>query len=154
MNEFEVKFLFKQALLAIKHLHDLGIVHRDIKDENFLVTSEKRLILIDFGSAEYIKNGPFDTYVGTSHYEPPELVMGEYYLGKEQDMWQLGVLLYIMLFKKTPFLGQQDIVKCELRLEKICSFEALDLLSKLLQQDHSKRLTIEDALSHPFIMSV
>lgn len=66
MDESECRNIFKQVTSAIHHLHTKAlVVHRDIKDENVVLDGEGRIKLIDFGSAAYIKNGPFDVFVGT-----------------------------------------------------------------------------------------
>lgn len=66
MDESECCNIFKQVVSAIHHLHTKAlVVHRDIKDENVVLDGEGRIKLIDFGSAAYIKNGPFDVFVGT-----------------------------------------------------------------------------------------
>lgn len=66
MDEEECRHIFAQVVAGLHHLHTKAmIVHRDIKDENIIVDNENRVKLIDFGSAAYIKNGPFDVFVGT-----------------------------------------------------------------------------------------
>lgn len=66
MDEAECRNIFKQVVDAIHHLHTKAlVVHRDIKDENVILDGDGRIKLIDFGSAAYIKNGPFDVFVGT-----------------------------------------------------------------------------------------
>lgn len=66
MDEAECRSIFKQVVGAIHHLHTKAlVVHRDIKDENVVLDGEGKIKLVDFGSAAYIKNGPFDVFVGT-----------------------------------------------------------------------------------------
>lgn len=66
MDENESRSIFVQVARAIHHLHTKAlVVHRDIKDENVILDGEGRIKLIDFGSAAYIKSGPFDVFVGT-----------------------------------------------------------------------------------------
>jgi protein-serine/threonine kinase len=72
MTEAEAQSIFRQVVDAIHHLHTKAlVVHRDIKDENVVLDGEGRIKLIDFGSAAYIKNGPFDVFVGTIGKEIP-----------------------------------------------------------------------------------
>ena len=66
MGEVECRNIFLQVVDALHHLHTKAfIVHRDIKDENIILDSDGNVKLIDFGSAAYIKHGPFDVFVGT-----------------------------------------------------------------------------------------
>jgi protein-serine/threonine kinase len=66
MEEKECRKIFVQTAEAIHHLHTKAkVVHRDIKDENVILDGDGNIKLIDFGSAAYIKSGPFDVFVGT-----------------------------------------------------------------------------------------
>ena len=66
MEEAECRNIFCQVVAALYHLHTKAlVVHRDIKDENIVLDGENQVKLIDFGSAAYIKSGPFDVFVGT-----------------------------------------------------------------------------------------
>ena len=66
MDETECRNIFLQVVDALHHLHTKAlVVHRDIKDENIVLDGDGKVKLIDFGSATYIKNGPFDVFVGT-----------------------------------------------------------------------------------------
>ena len=104
MTEAEAKSIFHQTCLAIQHLHvECKIVHRDIKDENIVLDTAGRVKVIDFGSAAYLKDGPFDTFHGTLDYASPEVLGGKEYEGRGQDVWAAGILLYTMLYKENPF---------------------------------------------------
>ena len=66
MEEEECRKIFLQVVDALHHLHiKAKVVHRDIKDENIILDGDNQVKLIDFGSAAYIKSGPFDVFVGT-----------------------------------------------------------------------------------------
>ncbi|KAF9229333.1 kinase-like protein [Gyrodon lividus] len=89
---------------ALFFLHNHGIVHRDVKDENVVLGPDGKCILIDFGSSGLIKNNGWDTFSGTLDYAGPEILRGERYHGKEQDVWAFGVVAYVLLVGECPFL--------------------------------------------------
>ena len=111
LKPFEVRSLIGQLADAIRFLHSNGIVHRDIKDENVILDGHGRCQLIDFGSAAHWRPGKrWDTFSGTLHYASPEILRGELYGGKEQDIWALGVVGYVLLVGETPFSELPDEV--------------------------------------------
>lgn len=153
MTEFEAKLIFKQIASGIKHLHDQGIVHRDIKDENVIVDSKGFIKLIDFGSAAYVKSGPFDVFVGTIDYAAPEVLGGNPYAGKPQDIWAIGILLYTIIYKENPFYNIDEILEGELRFaeEYQVSKSCTELISMILNRDITKRPSIDDICDHPWL---
>src|SRR5216110_2648907 len=112
----EVAALLDQAGMALKHLHDKGIVHRDIKSTNFLVEDRPdpsalpHLLLADFGLAQTVGENISQDSRGTYLYKAPEqwanasLVSGT-------DQYQLAVMAYYLLTGKHPFEGTRDEVK-------------------------------------------
>ncbi|SCU82026.1 LAFA_0C08636g1_1 [Lachancea sp. 'fantastica'] len=146
MTEHEARLIFKQIVSGIKHLHDNGIVHRDIKDENVIVESNGFVKIVDFGSAAYIKSGPFDVFVGTIDYAAPEVLGGEPYEGKPQDIWAIGILLYTIIFKENPFYNIDEILDADLRINssRHVSDDCVSLIRKILNRSVSKRPSIED----------
>jgi serine/threonine protein kinase len=148
VDEADIKMIFGQVVSAIGYIHDQGIVHLDIKHENVLVG--ERICVIDFGSARYIKEGPFLKYYGTSLYEPPEILRGEPYSGVEQDVWQLGVLLYILMYHQNPFQNEDEILRCEYAIGEGYSDSLVQLLQSLLVLDPSKRLLTRKIQLHPW----
>ncbi|KAJ7038147.1 kinase-like protein [Mycena alexandri] len=89
---------------ALAFLHSRGIVHRDVKDENVVLGPNGKCILIDFGSSGLVKRGGWDTFSGTLDYAGPEILRGERYEGKEQDVWAFGVVAYVLLVGECPFM--------------------------------------------------
>jgi tetratricopeptide (TPR) repeat protein len=101
--------LLEQAAEAVAHAHAQGVVHRDLKPQNLLVTPEGRVVLTDFGLAR-IEGAESLTrtgaVVGTPHYMAPEQVRGEVgRIGPATDVWALGVLLYEAVADRKPFDG-------------------------------------------------
>ncbi|KAI9809510.1 MAG: hypothetical protein M1827_006816 [Pycnora praestabilis] len=149
MEESECKSIFVQVAKALHHLHTKAlVVHRDIKDENVVLDGEGKIKLIDFGSAAYIKNGPFDVFVGTIDYAAPEVLAGQPYRGKEQDVWALGILLYTIVYKENPFYNIDEITDHDLRVPYIMSEESIDLIRSMLNRDVDQRITISQVLEH------
>lgn len=146
MTECEAKLIVKQVVAGIKHLHDQGIVHRDIKDENVIVDSKGFVKIIDFGSAAYVKSGPFDVFVGTIDYAAPEVLGGNPYEGKPQDIWAIGILLYTVVFKENPFYNIDEILEGDLKFNNAeeVSEDCIELIKSILNRCVPKRPTIDD----------
>ncbi|KAK2739861.1 hypothetical protein FQN57_006437 [Myotisia sp. PD_48] len=153
MDEDESRDIFGQVASAVEHLHNkASVVHRDIKDENVILDGEGRIKLIDFGSAAYIKSGPFDVFVGTIDYAAPEVLQGKPYLGKEQDVWALGILLYTIIYKENPFYNINEIMDHPLRIPFLpFSEECLDLIRRMLDRNVQTRISISEVLVHPWM---
>lgn len=103
-NESQILDWFTQICLAIKHIHDKKILHRDLKSGNIFLTKDGKIKLGDFGIAKCLNN-TFDkarTLVGTPYYLSPEIVQDKPYSFKS-DIWSLGILLYEMTMLKMPF---------------------------------------------------
>lgn len=151
MDEDECRSIFVQVAKAIHHLHTKAkVVHRDIKDENVVLDGEGHIKLIDFGSAAYIKSGPFDVFVGTIDYAAPEVLAGKPYGGREQDVWALGILLYTIIYKENPFYSIDEIMDRDLRVPYTISGESINLIRCMLNRDVAQRYDIEQVLQHPW----
>eukprot|EP00750_Incisomonas_marina_P007264 INCI14785.1.p1 GENE.INCI14785.1~~INCI14785.1.p1 ORF type:complete len:595 (-),score=100.69 INCI14785.1:24-1808(-) len=159
----------KMTARSLLFCHSNGVLHGDIKPENFVFLSEHPqapLKLIDFGLA--VVDGVISTaggrsarkIVGTPEYLAPETVTSRLYQFSN-DVWALGVLLYIMLAGTFPFYGKTKLllynqIKAGVFKTKGCpwdtmSDECLDLLHKMLTVDHTKRPTLQQVLLHPWL---
>ncbi|XP_029354624.1 death-associated protein kinase 2a isoform X2 [Echeneis naucrates] len=165
LSEEEATQFIKQILEGVNYLHTRKIAHFDLKPENIMLLDKNvalpRIKLIDFGLAHRIEAGvEFKNIFGTPEFVAPEIVNYEP-LGLEADMWSIGVITYILLSGASPFLGEtkQDTlgnitaVNYEFDEEFFCHTSELakKFISQLLEKDKKKRLTIQDALNHPWI---
>ncbi|KAI7813558.1 putative ribosomal protein S6 kinase alpha-4 [Triplophysa rosa] len=167
-SEDEVRIYVGEIILALEHLHKLGIVYRDIKLENILLDSDGHVVLTDFGlSKEFLEEEKERTYsfCGTIEYMAPEIIRGKAGHGKVVDWWSLGILMFELLTGASPFTleGERNsqsevskrILRCEPPFPSIIGPLAQDLLRKLLVKDPHKRLGsgprgAEEIKSHPF----
>ncbi|KTW32742.1 uncharacterized protein T551_00227 [Pneumocystis jirovecii RU7] len=148
MTERECISIIFQLCQAVAHLHSLDIVHGDIKDENVVLNKNGCVKLIDFGSANYVKKGPFSTFHGTLEFAAPEILRGEKYQGKPQDIWALGILLFTIIYKENPFCNIYEIIEKNLQIPFILSEASIDLIKKMLTRNLNKRIMINDVLQH------
>ena len=92
---------------ALAYAHQRGILHRDVKPSNVLITSENQIYLADFGLARIAAAGEStlssDMFIGTPQYISPEQAKGERNLDEGTDIYSFGVLIYELLVGKVPF---------------------------------------------------
>lgn len=142
---------FRDLILGIEYLHAQGVVHRDIKPDNLLLTEDDVLKIVDFGVSEMFEKGSDMMTlksVGSSAFLPPELCIARHggISGKAADIWSMGVTLYCLYFGKIPFeksgvLDLYDSIKNdEVPLEKDCEDSFKDLMHRILEKDPSKRI--------------
>ncbi|XP_053576071.1 ribosomal protein S6 kinase alpha-5 [Bombina bombina] len=169
-SEDAVRFYSGEVILALEHLHKLGIVYRDIKLENILLDSDGHVVLTDFGlSKEFVSEELERTYsfCGTTEYMAPEIIRGQGGHGKSVDWWSLGILIYELLTGASPFTleGEKNsqsevsrrILKMDPTIPSSLSLEAQDLLKRLLRKDPKRRLGGEGASQikdHPFYRTI
>ncbi|KAH8352986.1 hypothetical protein KR084_007939 [Drosophila pseudotakahashii] len=162
LREIHAAPLLKQLLLAVKHMHSLGYVHRDIKAENVLLLSEDRLKLADFGFSTQLINGAnqkLDTFCGSPPYAAPELFSDDHYIGAPVDVWALGILLYFMVVGNMPFRAptipglKSAILKGDYLLPGQLSLPCIRLIQRILIHIPAQRPTIDDMLNSQFVTS-
>ncbi|RYR79148.1 hypothetical protein Ahy_A01g004001 isoform A [Arachis hypogaea] len=162
-SEKDAAVVVRQMLKVAAECHLHGLVHRDMKPENFLFKSTKEnspLKATDFGLSDFIKPGKkFHDIVGSAYYVAPEVLKRK--SGPESDVWSIGVITYILLCGKRPFWDKTEdgIFKEVLRNKPdfrrkpwpTISSAAKDFVKKLLVKDPRARLTAAQALSHPWV---
>ena len=177
LKEKEIAKIFKQIMSAIAYCHEKGIVHRDMKLENILFSTESEdspIKIIDFGLSVLLgkkdvkENEVTDlkkygfkrmtTKVGTIYYMSPEVIKGNY--DEKCDIWACGVILYTLLAGYPPFNGQTDkdiynmISKMSFDFEqpvwKGVSKYAKELIKKMLSPAKS-RYTAEEVLNSKWL---
>ena len=162
-NENQMGQIIHQLLKALSFIHSKNIIHRDIKPENILFSDKRNIFslkLIDFGLATFQEQEK--KTAGTPMYMSPEMVEGNgTYVS---DIWSVGVVVYQMVTGKLPFDGGENdenqilyehIKNDEYNKEKLnnveCSDDVKDFIDKALQKDIKKRMTVQEALNHPWI---
>ena len=99
------RLIFAELLDGLEAIHDSNLVHRDIKLENIMLSGDDyTLKYIDFGFATEKSNGYLTTFLGTPNYAAPELHLKQPYLGVSEDIFSLGVTLFILVTGHLPFL--------------------------------------------------
>ncbi|PIA53558.1 hypothetical protein AQUCO_00900262v1 [Aquilegia coerulea] len=146
-----IRFYVAEIVCAIEYLHRMSIVYRDLKPENVLIQHSGHITLTDFDLSRVLtpkipfSNGErSNSFVGTEEYVSPEVVRGD---GHEfaVDWWALGILIYEMMYGKTPFRGKNRKETFRNVLTKSPEFMGkrtalIDLIDRLLDKDPTKRL--------------
>lgn len=103
MGEDAGRFFLNQMLDSVEYMHNKSVVHRDLKLENILVDDNLNLKVADFGFACYKNIDALRSYRGTMTYMAPEIKEGKTYVGKQVDMFSIGVILFIIVQGIFPF---------------------------------------------------
>ncbi|KAL1809904.1 hypothetical protein ACET3Z_026894 [Daucus carota] len=162
-TEDDAKAVMIQILNVVAFCHLQGVVHRDLKPENFLLKlkdEDSQLKAIDFGLSDYVKpDEKLNDIVGTTYYVAPEVLHRSY--STEADVWNIGVISYILLCGSRPFWARtqsgifRDVLKADLSFDEpswtSVSSEAKDFVKRLLNKDPRKRMTAAQALCHSWI---
>ncbi|XP_041977288.1 serine/threonine-protein kinase PLK4 [Aricia agestis] len=160
LSEKAAADIFRQVVSGVLYLHTHNIIHRDLSLNNLLLTKDLYVKIADFGLATQL-NGPDEKHVtmcGTPNYISPEVASRELH-GLPADVWGLGCMLYTLLVGSPPFHTQHvkttlnKVINADYKIPSELSFEAQDLLQKLLCKDPLRRITLKGIMEHPFLNS-
>jgi Ca2+-binding EF-hand superfamily protein/tRNA A-37 threonylcarbamoyl transferase component Bud32 len=164
-DEATAKRIIKNLLEALQYLHERGIVHRDLKLENIMMTSrdsDTDIQVADFGLSKFAAPEEIMRLpCGTLTYVAPEVLQMNGY-GREVDLWNVGVILYVLLRGRLPFESRHnnEIIEKTLRAQLFIerdaawdtiSMDAKNMIRKLICSDPKKRLTVQKALEEPWL---
>ena len=112
LDEYTALDITKQIAMALSAAHKKGIVHRDIKPHNILISNEGRIVKVaDFGIAKAVTNSTMTNVgniIGSVHYFSPEQAKGNS-VNATADLYSLGIVLYEMIIGRVPFVGDSPI---------------------------------------------
>lgn len=177
------RMYFAETVLALEYLHSYGVVHRDLKPDNLLITATGHIKLTDFGLSKIglmslttnLYEGSLEQdctefsdkqVIGTPEYIAPEVILRKGY-GKPVDWWSMGIILYEFLVGCPPFFGNspeelfsqvinEDIEWPE-EEEWMVRDDARDLITQLLQHNPINRLGTggaQEVKDHIFFMDL
>lgn len=178
LREDTARWFFQQIILAIDFCHRMGVVNRDIKLENILLSSvsagqgsRKRIAkLSDFGfSKDETRHSAPNTRLGTVMYIAPEIMTNkadESYDARKTDVWSAGVVLYVMVAGRYPFLADSDgsaangevftVKRMQELLQRTSkndfdkvhdiSSECHELVKRLLEPDPDRRISVQEVM--------
>ena len=159
INNRTIAKLTLQLASALKYLHRNNIIHRDIKTSNVFLDKNYNIKLGDLGIAKIMGDRHLaNTYIGTPYYMAPELYNGEQYDNK-CDVWSLGCILFELITLNKPFEGRNimDLANkiknnnVDYRYIYKYKTEYVNLLSKMLQKNPSKRCDISFIYNNKFL---
>lgn len=172
-SESTVRIYIAEVVLALEHLHKLGIIYRDIKLENILLDGQGHIVLADFGLSKIFSaesDHRAHSFCGTLEYMAPEIIRaGPNGHDLAVDWWSVGVLTYELLTGASPFTvveqqnSQSDISR---RIQKVdpvlpptLGENVKDFILKMLHKDPKKRLggnsrNAAEIKNHPFFRGI
>ncbi|XP_030586891.1 homeodomain-interacting protein kinase 2-like [Archocentrus centrarchus] len=158
----EIRPIVMQIAIALKHLKSIGIIHADLKLENVMLVNHQQepyqIKLIDFGLAHVTSAATVGSYLQTSPYRSPEIILGLPFT-EAIDVWSLGIItatLYVGFLLYPGYCEYEMLREPEHQNDADKAAEMADrlmfikMIKELLQLDPETRITPEQVLDHPF----
>ncbi|XP_018412420.1 PREDICTED: myosin light chain kinase family member 4 [Nanorana parkeri] len=163
LSEVDTILFIKQICEGIQYMHQMYIIHLDLKPENIMCVSraDYQIKIIDFGLARrYKPREKLKVHFGTPEFLAPEVVNYDF-VSFPTDMWSVGVIAYMLLSGLSPFLGEDDnetmnnILTAEFDFEgeefQNISDIAKDFITKLIIKEKCWRMSATETLKHPWL---
>lgn len=168
LREIEARYYFKQIIETLSQVHELGIIHRDLKSENIMITNEGGIKVIDFGTAKdtqhpevevpgnSMRKKKFENFVGTPHFMAPECINNKDSTFKS-DVWSIGCMAFYVLTGYPCFQGGSDYLIFTKALALDYSFPehlseiSKDFISTTLKLTGDERPSLAELKTHEFL---
>ncbi|KXJ92432.1 hypothetical protein Micbo1qcDRAFT_61991 [Microdochium bolleyi] len=160
------QFYAAEVCLALKYFHENGVIYRDLKLDNILLTLDGHIKIGDYGlcKEDMWFGSTTSTFCGTPEFMAPEILLDKKY-GRAVDWWAFGVLIYQMLLQQSPFRGEDEdeIYDAILADEPLYPIhmprDSVSILQKLLTREPDQRLgsgptDAQEVMSQPFFRNV
>ncbi|KAI1945135.1 Serine/threonine kinase [Ophidiomyces ophidiicola] len=160
------QFYAAEVCLALKYFHENGVIYRDLKLDNILLTLDGHIKIADYGLCKENMwyGSTTSTFCGTPEFMAPEILLDKKY-GRAVDWWAFGVLIYQMLLQQSPFRGEDEdeIYDAILADEPLYPIhmprDSVSILQKLLTREPELRLgsgptDAQEIMSHAFFRNI